>query len=130
MKSVPSPPRLELSDKILKVLRDGEDIINDEFVKVEVLDDKEMQEIKDEYNFDNVKNEFDEGKVPEILEFFYGGEDNGKFRINSEMLGSPHNNSDFIKFLCSSEGEQIMQENSMLIHLESRNLFYDNFNTQ
>ena len=130
MKSVPSPPRLELSDKILKVLRDGEDIINDEFVKVEVLDDKEMQEIKDEYNFDNVKNEFDEGKVPEILEFFYGGEDNRKFRINNEMLGLAHNNSDFIKFLCSSEGEQIMQENSMLIHLESRNLFYDNFNTQ
>ena len=38
MKSLPFPPRLELSDEILKVLSDVEDVINDEFVKVEELD--------------------------------------------------------------------------------------------
>ena len=125
MKSVPSPPRLELSDEILKVLSYGEDVINDDFVKVEDLDDKDVQEIKDEYNFDDIKNEFDE-----ILEFFYGGEDNEKIRINCEMLRLTRDNSNFIEFLCSSKGEQIMQENSMSIHLESGNLFCDNFNTQ
>ena len=125
MKSVPSPPRLELSDEILKVLSYGEDVINDDFVKVEDLDDKDVQEIKDEYNFDDIKNEFDE-----ILEFFNGGEDNEKIRINCEMLRLTRDNSNFIEFLCSSKGEQIMQENSMSIHLESGNLFCDNFNTQ
>ena len=130
MKSLPFPPRLELSDNILKVLSDVEDVINDEFVKVEELDDKDMQEIKDEYNFDDIKNEFDKGKVPEILEFFYGGEDNEKFRMNCEMLGLAGDNSDFIEFLFSSKGEQIMQENSTSIHLKSGNLFHDNLNTR
>ena len=130
MKSVPSPPRLELSDEILKILSDGEDVIKDDFFKVEELDDKDVQQIKDEYSFDDIKNEFDEGKVQEILEVFYGGEDINKFRINCEMLGLTGDNSDFIEFLCLSKGEQIMQENSMSIHLESGNLFYRNFNTQ
>ena len=79
MKSVPSPPRLELPDKILKVLRDGEDVINDDFVKVEKNDDEDIQEIKDKYNFEDIKNEFDHEKVLEILEFFYGGDDNEMF---------------------------------------------------
>ena len=43
MESAPSPPRLELSDEVLKVLSDGKDIINDDFVKVEELDDKDVQ---------------------------------------------------------------------------------------
>ena len=46
------------------------------------------------------------------------------------MLGLTRDNSDFIKFLWLSKGEQIMQENSMSIQLESENFFYDNFNTQ
>ena len=46
------------------------------------------------------------------------------------MLGLTGDSSEFIDFLFSSAGEQIMQENSMSIHLESGNLFYDNFNTQ
>ena len=46
------------------------------------------------------------------------------------MLGLTGDNSDFIEFLSSKMGEQIMQENSMSIHLEHGNLFYDNVNTQ
>ena len=56
MKSVPSPPRPELSEEIFKVLSNGYDVINDDFVKVEELDDKDVQGIKDEYNFDEIKN--------------------------------------------------------------------------
>ena len=44
------------------------------------------------------------------------------------MLGLTGDNSEFIDFLCSTAGEQMMQENSKSIHLESGNLFYDNFN--
>ena len=46
------------------------------------------------------------------------------------MLGITGDSSEFTNFLFSSAGEQIIQENSMSIHLESGNLFYDNFNTQ
>ena len=45
-------------------------MINNYFVKVEELDDKDIQEVKGKYNFDDIKNEFNHGKVPEILEFF------------------------------------------------------------
>ena len=129
MKSIPSLPRLELNDEILNVSKDAENVIDNDFVKVEENDDKDIQETKDGYNFDDI-DEFDNGKVPEILEFFCGGDDNEKFRINCEMLGLTGDNSNFIDFLCSPAGEQMMQENSMSIHLESGNLFYYNFNTQ
>ena len=46
------------------------------------------------------------------------------------MLGLTADNSELIEFLCSTKGEQIMQENSMSNHLENGNFFYDNFNTQ
>ena len=56
MKSVPSPPRLELSNEISNVLNDADNIINNDFVKVEELDYRDIQEIKYEYSFDNTKN--------------------------------------------------------------------------
>ena len=68
MKSIPSPPRLELTDENLNVLNDGENVINDDFVKVEENDD--IQEIKDEYNFDDIKNEFDDEKFLKYFDFF------------------------------------------------------------
>ena len=46
------------------------------------------------------------------------------------MLGLTGDNSDFIDYLCSMQGEQMLQENSMSIHFDTGNLFYDNLNTQ
>ena len=128
MRNIPSPLRLELSDEILNVSKDAEDVINNDFVKVEELDYKDIQEIKDEYNFDDIRNAINNRK--KILVFFYGGDDNEKLRINCEMLGLTGDNSDFIDYLCSMQGEQMLQENSMSIHFDTGNLFYDNLNTQ
>ena len=33
---------------------------------------KTYKRFEDEYNFDDIKNKFDDGKFPEILEFFMG----------------------------------------------------------
>ena len=46
------------------------------------------------------------------------------------MLGIDADGRQFIDFLCSPKGEEMMQDNSLPIHLEMRNIFYDNFNTQ
>ena len=46
------------------------------------------------------------------------------------MLGLTGDNSDFIDYLCSTQGEQMLQENSISIHLDTGNLFHDNFNNQ
>ena len=122
MRNITSPPSLELYDEILNFSKDAEDMINNDFVRVEELEDKDIQEIKDEYNFEDIKNEFDDGKIPEILKLFNGGDENEKFRINCEMLHLTRDNSDFIDYLCSMQGEQILQENSMSIHLDTGNL--------
>ena len=39
-----------------------------------VLNEKNIADIKEEYNSDDIKNELDERPVPPSLEFFYGGE--------------------------------------------------------
>ena len=93
MKSLPSSPRLGFSYEILNVLNGSEDVINNDLVKVDEVEEKDIQEIKCEYIFDDIKNKFDEGKVPEILELFYGGEDKEKFRINCEMFGKTGDNN-------------------------------------
>ena len=129
MTDIPPPPRLELSDGLLNVLNDGENIINNDFIKTEDLDEKDIEDIKNEY-FEGIKNTLDEGHIPEILEFFSGGDGNENFCINCEMLGIDSDESEFIDFFCSPKGEEIMQENSLSIHLERGNIFYNNFNTK
>ena len=99
MRIIPSRPPLQLSDKILNVLSDAEDVINNKFVKVEEFDNKDLQDMKDKYNFDDIKSEFDNGKIPDILEFLYGGDDNENFRINCKMLDLTNENNDFIDIL-------------------------------
>lgn len=116
MKTVPSPPCLELSNEISNILNDADNIINNDFVKVEELDNRDIQEIKYEYSFDNIKNEFDGEKVWKILELFYNEADNGKSRIDCKMSGLTGENTDFIKYFCSMHGERLLQENSISIH--------------
>ena len=129
MGDLPSPPRLELSDGFSNVLYNAENI-NNVFIKTEDLDEKDIEDIKKEYDFEGIENNLDEGHIPEILEFFEVGDGNEKFRINCEMLGIDGDKSEFIDFLCLLKGEEIMQENSISIHLEKENIFDDNFNTQ
>ena len=123
MRDIPSPPRLELSNGISNVLEDAEDIINNNFIREKDLDEKEIEDIKREYNFEDMKNTLDEGNIAEILEFFDDRDDNEKFHINCEMLGIDGDTADFIDFLCSPKGEKMMHENSLSIHMETGSIF-------
>ena len=55
MRDIPSPPRFELSDRLLNVLNNAENIINNNFVKTEDLDEKDIEDIKNEYDFEGIK---------------------------------------------------------------------------
>ena len=70
MRDIPSPPRLEICDGLLNVLSNAEKIINNDFIKTEDLDEKDIEDIKNEYDFENIKDTLDEGEIPEVLEFF------------------------------------------------------------
>ena len=45
------------------------------------------------------------------------------------MNGLDEDNNEFVSFLCSDMKQNVMSNNSLLIHIESRNIFYDHFNT-
>ena len=64
-----NPPKIETEDPLLNVLSaDAENVSKDGYFNDKVLDDKTIEQIKDEYNFDDIKDAFDDGQV--LMEFF------------------------------------------------------------
>ena len=61
-------------------------------------------------------------------EFYFGGE-NDKFFLMYLQLGLNKDNENFIDFLSSNIGSQIFRENMLSIHIETGNIFCDNYNT-
>ena len=106
---VPSPPNLELSDEILNVLSDAENVIKTDYVSDKTLNEKYIEDIKKEYDFQDIKNTFDESDIPPILDFFYGGEIE-KFRVNCEMLDLNKDNAELVDFIGSQQGAQTFSE--------------------
>ena len=45
-------------------------ILEDDYVNDKVIQEKTIEQIKDEYNFDDIKDAFDEGRIPPQLQFF------------------------------------------------------------
>ena len=126
---MPDLPKLELGNQLLNNLGpEAEDILEDNFVTSKELEDKTLENIKEEYNFDEIKDVFDDTVVPYQLEFFYGG-DNGNFIRACNFLSIDEDNNEFVSFLCSDRGQNIMTNNSLSIHIESGNIFYQIFNT-
>ena len=50
---------------------DAEKNLTDDYVSNEKLKDKTLEKIKEEYKFDEIKDAFDEGKIPSQLDFFF-----------------------------------------------------------
>ena len=67
--AVSSPLSLKLSDEILNVLNDAENVLKTDYISEKALNEKDIEEIKKEYNSDDIKNELDDGNVPSVLEF-------------------------------------------------------------
>ena len=126
---VPEVPKLELDDRLVNVQREqrgteGEQILEDDFLRVKELEEKSIDEIKEEYQFDKIKDAFDEGTIPPQLDFFYGGKQLSENFIcvcnfllfNNEIIG-------FVDILCSYRAQSFMANNSLSIHAESGNTF-------
>ena len=77
-----------------------------------------------------IKDAFDKGTIPPQLDFFYGGKHLSENFIRAcNFLSINDENIEFVDFLCSDRGQNVMTNNSLSIHLESGNIFYQNFNT-
>ena len=53
---------------------EAEDILEDKYLNSKKLEDKTLENIKEEYNFDETKDAFNEASVPSPLQFFNRGE--------------------------------------------------------
>ena len=86
---LPDLPKLELGDRLLNTLgTEAEDILDVQFVNPLELEEKTIEQIKEEYNFDEIKDAFDHAAVPAQLEFFYG-RDNENF-VRARKFLSPN----------------------------------------
>ena len=63
------------------------------------------------------------------LIFFFFGVENDNFVHACNFLLLNEDNNEFISFLCSDMGQNIMTNNSLSIHVESGDTFYNDFNT-
>ena len=123
------PPKLELGDGLINVLgSEADDILDEKFVNEKKQEEEALENFKEEYGFEEVKDAFEEGSVPNQLDFFYGGQ-NENFTHAVNFLSLSNDNREFIAFLISDAGQNIMTNNSLSIHIESGNIFYQNFNT-
>ena len=62
---LPDLPKLELGYGLLNTLDvEAEDILDDQFVNPKQLEEKTIEQIKEEYNFDEIKDAFDRAAVP------------------------------------------------------------------
>ena len=124
-----NPPKLELGDGLLNSLGvEADDVLNQEFVSSKELQDATLEQIKEEYDFNKIENAFDEGSIPAQLDFFYGDE-NSNFVQAAEVLPLNQENREFIALLLFDHGQNLMTNNNLSIHIESGDIFYQNFNT-
>ena len=123
------PPKLELGDGLANILGpEGEEILVEGFVNKKELENGLPENIKEEYDFGEIKDAFNEASVPHQLEFFYGSI-NENFIQACYFLSPNNDNRKFIAFLVSDKGQNVMTNNNLSIHVESGNIFYKNFNT-
>lgn len=98
-------PEIEIGDPLLNVLStDVEEILKYDYVSDKVLEDRTIEQIRDEYSFDEIKDAFSEGQIPPQLEFFLGGENDNFVHTCNFLLFSKDNNES-ISFLSSDIGK-------------------------
>ena len=63
---LPHPPKLELGGGLLNTLGvEADDVLEQKFVNQKQQEDAALEQIKEEYNFDEIEDAFDEGSIPE-----------------------------------------------------------------
>ena len=75
-----------------------------------------------------ILSKIDKGEVPKQLEYFERGQ-NKEFENKVKSIGLSTDSIDFLEFLQSSFCQELLIENKLKIHIESRNIFFNNSDT-
>ena len=88
----------------------------------------ELENFKKQYQIDTLTDEIDQGRIPEILEFYFCGPDDSFFAKILDL--NPNEDTMlFMQFLATDYGSQIMKQNRLSIHFSIRDLYYGGVNT-
>ena len=66
------------ADPLLEYFNKADEILKTDFVWQKEQEKSKMEDFKKEYQVDTLTDQIDQGQVPKILEFYFGGE-NKKF---------------------------------------------------
>ena len=88
----------------------------------------ELENFKKQYNIDTLTDQTDQGKVPKIFDFYFGGPDNSFFAKILE-LNPDEETMLFMQFIATDYSSQIMKQNRLSIHSSTCDLYYDGVNT-
>ena len=114
------------SDELAKIFSEGNEIVKSN--KIPNINEKDEISIS---NAQEMIAELNRGKLPDQLKFFEGDgrEENlllQKMRKNIGNLSKA--NLEFLEYLSSDYGKELLQKNKLKIHVESREIFQDNIN--
>ena len=108
---------------------EAEDLFQPKNITKQKDEDLVLEQIKQEYGFEDIKESFDEGKVSENTYFLYVGESNNFYRA-IEFMGPDADNREFAAFLISAMTRQVMISSRLSIHVKTGDIFYENHNTR
>ena len=75
--------------------------------------------------------ELNDGKIPDKLKFFSGGNEGAnalKFHAIKKVGSLHESNENFLDYLSSDFGREVLSSNKMKSHLESENTYYNDLN--
>lgn len=104
-----------MGDNIVNSLTKAPEILDNRYLRDKELEEKLLKKIKSDFDFNEIIDSFNQGKVPDSLEFFCGGE-NEKFYLKCKLLNLKGKNERFVEFLNSNYCSRIMCENKLMIH--------------
>ena len=89
---LPYNPNLELGDGLLETLgANAEDLFQADNRTKKEEEDVILEQIKNEYGFEDIKDTMEEGNVPENIYVFYGGESDNFYKALEFVGLSPIN---------------------------------------
>ena len=116
------------SEPLLEYFKNADQILNDDFILQNEKDAADLENFKKQYQIDTLTDEIDQGRIPEILEFYFGGSDDSFFTRVLD-LNPDEDTMLFMQFLATDYGSQIMKQNRLSIHSTTGDLYYDGVNT-
>lgn len=93
-------PKIRMDNNIARVLTKALEILDNQFLRDKELEEKTLELIKSDFDFDKITDSFDQRKVSDSLELFYRGE-NEKFYLKCKLLNLNEESEKLVDFLNS-----------------------------